>query len=123
MAEYKTHAAIWLALLVAPLLALMNLTVVYALVVSACEAQTTMPLHLVSACSLLLSLLFTFMAWHQWQQHAGHQVSSKEEDTAEDDAPVRQSFLPAVAATSGLLSSLVIAAQWIPQWILSPCFA
>jgi len=114
MAGQKTPAAIWLALLVAPLLALLNLTIVYALVVPACEGQNTLSLHLVSACSLLLSLLFTFMAWQHWQDSP---------NTAEDDVPVRQSFLPAVAAVSGLLSSLVIAAQWIPQWVLSPCFA
>lgn len=108
---------VWLALLVAPLLTLLNLTVVYALVATACEEQNILPLHVISVASLLLALLFTFMAWHQWQQTDALPA------IPEDDASTRRSFLPAVASISGLLSTLVIAAQWIPQWILSPCFA
>jgi hypothetical protein len=108
---------VWLALLVAPLLTLLNLTVVYALVTPACQEQNTLPLHLFSMASLLLALLFTFMAWHQWQQ------TDMLPKVPEDDASVRHSFLPAVASISGLLSSLVIAAQWIPQWVLSPCLS
>jgi hypothetical protein len=99
------------------MLALLNLFVIYGLVVPACAGQSTLPLHLFSATSLLLSLLFTFMAWTQWQQQARLPA------IAEDDASVRRSFLPVVASISGLLFSLVIAAQWIPQWVLSPCFA
>lgn len=112
-----SKASIWLALLVAPSLALLNLSVVYALVVPACEGQNTLPLHIFSVATLLLCLLFTFMAWHQWRQHAASP------DAPEDDAPVRKDFLSAVAALTGLLSALVIVAQWIPQWVLSPCFA
>jgi uncharacterized membrane protein len=117
LSTHTGHPAwIWLALLAAPLLVLLNLTIIYALVVPACADQNTLPLHVFSVASLLLCLLFTFMAWRQWQQLDTPAV-------ADDDASVRQNFLPAVASISGLLSSLVIAAQWIPQWVLSPCFA
>jgi len=112
-----SKVSIWLALLVAPSLALLNLSIVYALVVPACAEQSTLPLHFFSVASLLLCLLFAYMAWHHWRQH----VPSPE--APEDDAPVRHDFLPAVAALSAFLSALVIVAQWIPQWVLSPCFA
>jgi heme/copper-type cytochrome/quinol oxidase subunit 3 len=112
-----SKASIWLALLVAPTLALLNLSVVYALVVPACEEQNTLPLHVFSVMSLLLCLLFTLMAWRQWRQHPASA------DAPEDDAAVRKNFLSAIAALAGLLSSVVIIAQWIPQWVLSPCLA
>lgn len=116
-APTRNKTWIWLALLGAPMLTLLNLSIVYALVAPACAEQNTLPLHLVSAISLLLCLLFTFMAWQQWQQYGVLP------EVAEDDASARKSFLPVVAVISGLLSALVIAAQWVPQWVLSPCFA
>lgn len=108
---------IWLALVITPLLALTNLTIVYALVIPACENQSSLTLHAVSVGSLALGLLLTFMAWQQWQKY------SILPSHPEDDADVRKNFLPAIASMTGLLSTLVIAAQWIPQWVLSPCFA
>ena len=107
----------WLALVITPTLVLINLTIVYALVVPACEDQSSFALHAVAIGSLALSLLLTFMAWQQWQKYSILPTHP------EDDADVRKSFLPAVASMAGLLSTLVIAAQWLPQWILSPCFA
>ncbi|HYD34093.1 MAG TPA: hypothetical protein VEA39_05930 [Methylophilaceae bacterium] len=107
----------WLALLGSPLLALTNLSFSYALATPSCEAQNIVILHSVSILSLLLSLLFTFIAWQTWRQH--HQPNPE----FEDDEGVQRSFLPAVAAMTGLFFTLVIAAQWLPQWILSPCYA
>lgn len=107
----------WLALVITPILALTNLTIAYALVTPACEDQSSLMLHAVAIGSLALSLLLTFMAWQQWQKYSILPTHP------EDDADVRKSFLPAVASMAGLLSTLVIAAQWLPQWILSPCFA
>lgn len=107
----------WLALLGSPSLTLINLSITYALASPACASQSTLFLHAVSIGSLGLSLLFTFMAWHGWQKY--HSPAPE----FEDDEAVQRSFLPAVAAMAGLFSTLVIAAQWLPQWILSPCFA
>ena len=107
----------WLALLGSPPLALINLTITYALTTPACEEQSTVFLHSISIGSLLVSLLFTFMAWQGWQKY--HNAAPE----FEDDEAVQRSFLPAVSAMTGLFSTLVIAAQWLPQWILSPCFA
>lgn len=110
-------SSIWLALLVTPSLALLNLFVAYTLVGPACEGQNPLLLHILSIGSLAICLLLTFLAWNHWQKYAILPTHP------EDDASARKSFLPAVAAMAGLLSSFVIAAQWLPQWILSPCFA
>lgn len=110
----KTWA--WLALLLTPLLVLINLSIVDNLITPACEERSIFLLLTVSIFSLALSLLFTCMAWNQWQKFDILPVP-------ENDALASKSFLPAIASVVGLMSTLIIAAQWFPQWILSPCFA
>jgi len=103
----------WPALILSPTLALANLSIVYALVTPSCGRQSTGAMHWVTVLSLLLSLLFTFIAWRNQRQLAPPQS---------DAAPGRPHFVAMVATMVGLLSSLVIFAIWLPQWILSPCF-
>src|SRR5689334_19617691 len=103
----------WPALIMSPLLALANLTTVYALVTPSCSRQSTGAMQWLSAASLLLSLLFTLMAWRNQRRLAGALAS--------DAASARPHFLAQVAVLVGLLSSLVLFAMWIPQWIVSPC--
>jgi hypothetical protein len=103
----------WPALILSPTLALANLSIVYALVTPSCSRQSTGAMHWVTVLSLLLSLLFTFIAWRNQRQLAAPPQS--------DAAPGRPHFVAMVATMVGLLSSLVIFAIWLPQWILSPC--
>jgi len=103
----------WPALIVSPLLALANLTAVYALVTPSCSRQSTGAMQWLSVASLLLSLLFTLMAWRNQRRLAASLPG--------DAAAVRPHFLAQVAVMVGLLSSLVLFAMWIPQWIVSPC--
>jgi len=103
----------WPALIVSPLLALANLTAVYALVTPSCSRQSTGAMQWLSVASLLLSLLFTLLAWRNQRRPAAA--------TPGDAASVRPHFLAQVAMMVGLLSSLVLFAMWIPQWIVSPC--
>jgi len=109
----------WLALLVAPSLVLVDLTIAYAMVTPTCARQQEQMLHLISAGFLTASLLLTILAAIEtrrlWTVEAAHVDA--------DDAGNRQYFLARVAVWTGALSSLVIAARWIPQWVLSPCFA
>ena len=104
-----------LAMLIAPSLALANLSIAYALVTPSCARQTMVALHAVAAASLLLSLLFTLLAWRNWRRR------SATAPLAGDAAPARREFVSLVAMMTGVLSCVVIAAQWIPQWVLSPC--
>ena len=53
----------WPALILSPTLALLNLTAIYALVTPSCHRQSTGAMQWLTAASLLLSLLFTFIAW------------------------------------------------------------
>ena len=105
----------WLALLLAPMLALTALGINYALVTPACEQQANVAwLHGVFAASLLLSVLFTALAGRNWQRSKVHQAESRTRD--------RKRFVALVAILAGALSSLVLVAQWLPLWLLSPCY-
>ena len=113
---------VWPALLVSPLLALGHLSLAYALVTPSCARQDHATLHALTAVSLLLSLLMTLPAWRIWRrltrsQGAGSRAAHSDAGHAER----RQPFLALVATLVGALSTLVIAAMWLPVWMLPPC--
>jgi hypothetical protein len=90
----------WAAVLGTPSLALLNLSAGYALVGPSCAHQHSAALHGVALACLLLSGFITLRAW----------------------AEARAGFVPLIGTLIGLLMTLVIAAQWIPTWMLSPCY-
>jgi hypothetical protein len=89
----------WAALLGTPVLALTNLSASYALVAPACAHQQIGILHGLAAFCLVLSAIVTL-------------GSARAAGT---------SFLALIGALTGTLLTLVIAAQWVPVWMLSPC--
>jgi hypothetical protein len=109
----------WPALLVAPTLALTNLSVTYALVTPSCSRQDMTAPNVVSALLLLACAWMSWQAWGNWRHapargEAGGAGSS-------DAAPERRPFVALVATMVGALSCLAVIAQWFPQWVLSPC--
>ena len=109
----------WLALLLAPSLVLIDLTVAYAMVTPTCARQHEQILHLISGGFLAASLLLTILAVAETRRAQTGEAVHVDADDAEN----RQYFIACVAVWTAALSSLVIAARWIPQWVLSPCFA
>ena len=108
----------WLALLVAPSLVLIDLTIAYAMVTPTCARQHEQVLHMISAGFLAASLLLTILAAVETRR-----LRAAAPHVDADDALNRQYFIAQVAVWTAALSSLVIASRWIPQWVLSPCFA
>jgi hypothetical protein len=106
----------WPALLIAPSLALTNLSITYALATPECSRQSDVSMNIVSAVILGICVILTFIAWRNWLAQGGGQAP-----TRQDDAALRGRFMSAVAGMVGLLSCLVVLAQWFPQWVLSPC--
>ena len=106
----------WPALLIAPFLALSNLAITYALATPECSRQSDSAMHIVSAVILVICLLLTFGAWRNWLVQGGAQKAGQQ-----DAAGMRGRFISAVAGMCGMLSCLVVIAQWFPQWVLSPC--
>src|SRR5690349_4598195 len=119
MATARTHdpdIAVWPALLVAPSLALAHLSTAFALVTPLCGAQKEALLHPLSAASLVISLVLTLVAWRAWHRTVGAADLPGDGVTASEsiEQRARASFLALVGTLVGALSTLVIAAMWLP---------
>ena len=107
---------LWLAVLGSPAAWLTAFLVNFALVPWTCLGhRSTLPLHIVFASALLLALASTWGARQFWRQ-AGREWPGDEAGTLS-----RTRFLGALGVLLGLLTALVIAAQWISNFILGPC--
>jgi hypothetical protein len=118
MAVTRRQAAIaqWMSVVVAPVVYLGNLSLAYALVQFACNAQTSVPLHFANGITLVLMLVAVTLAWRA--RHA----NARPIDVRSDDVG-RDRFLSTIGlCVSGLLV-LAVAGQWGAQLALSPCFS
>ena len=106
---------VWPALLLSPLLALAEQSVVYALSTPSCETQRAEWLHLLPPGFAAVTLAFTALAWIELRRQA------REPHADADPAGHRAHFVAQVAVWSSALSTLAIVAMWVPQWWLSPC--
>jgi hypothetical protein len=122
----------WPALLLGPLVALCDLSIVFALVGPACESQSRSALHAVSIGSLAVVAVMTLLAWRDWRD----QLRAGPKGALGADARVvppvtradlhsashRPQFVALVGLVLGALSLLVCVALWLPVWLLSPCY-
>ena len=106
---------IWFALLAAPVLALVDQSVAYAMTGWACANQQAIAMHGVHAVFLAATLAGAGAAWGIWR--ATSSLNRRDETLA------RRHFLAGLAIASALRSALAIVAMWIPNWLLSPCWA
>lgn len=104
---------IWLALLAAPVLMLADQSIAYGTAGWSCAQQDRIALHAVHALFLAVTVVLAVIAWAHWRATvpAGGETAS-----------VRH-FLAGLAVASGVFSALVIAAMWLPNWVLSPCLS
>jgi hypothetical protein len=112
---------VWLALLVAPLLALAAQSIMYALVTPSCSIQTRVLVHAVAFASFALAAVFLVMARDEWARLAATSPQGPDNDAA-GPQNVRR-FLAVVATAVAGLSCLVIIAMWFAGWVLSPCWS
>ena len=107
--------ALWAGLLLAPTAFLLNLEVAYALVPTACSTDSRLLVHLVHLACLILAGLGLFAAWSSWR-------SSGEVWPGEDGTRLgRSRFMAGLGLLVSAQFLLVIVAQWIPSFVLSPC--
>jgi len=122
----------WPALLLAPLIALSELSIAYALVSPSCASQDRTSLHAVAAVSVFLALALTVLAWREWHgddlprapaADARQGLAAPTVTRADSaDAAERPRFVAQIAVVVGALSALVSIALWLPVWVLSPCY-
>jgi hypothetical protein len=107
---------IWIALLVAPALALTDQSIAYAVVGWACAHQSAYAVHLVHLLFFVTTSACAVMAWRDRPRAAGANAN------AIDDLSERD-FLVPLAIASAALSALAVAAMWIPTWLIASCIA
>jgi hypothetical protein len=108
----------WLALVVAPSVALATQSVLYSMVTPSCGSQTRLQLHLVAAVALAIVAVFGVLAFGESSLKRGEPASR---DSDEGHPHVRRRFLADAASAVAGLSALVILAMWFALWVLTPC--
>ena len=123
LADRDPDIRVWPALVLAPLLALTDLTIGYSLVTPACARQSGAGLHALALVSFVLSLAMTLVAWRAWGRIVAGIDTTRGRVTASDGshAHSRGSFLALTATLIGALSRLVILAMRVPLFALPPC--
>jgi hypothetical protein len=107
----------WPGIVLAPLLALADQSVAYMLVEWGCNYQHFAALQVVHAFFLACALLTLVPAW------PGAMRPRVPDAALPGDSHDRHHFMSVLSLMVGSLSALIIVALWIPQWVLSPCFA
>jgi hypothetical protein len=105
----------WVGLLGAPLLALADQTVSYATVGWSCAHEQTVVAHAVHGVFLAAIVVATLFAWQGWRETRPARAQGEE--------GARRQFMAGLAAASGALSALIVAAMWFPVWVLGPCLS
>ena len=104
---------IWLALLVAPAIALADQLVAYSAVGYACMHDLIFLVHAIHALSLVLAAACVVPASRVFARSIRQRGGME----------ARRPFLAGVGVAAGALSVLVIAAMWLPTWVIGPCVA
>ena len=113
--ERRRIAMLWTGLLLPPLAFLTNLELGYAFVTASCDRGDQLLIHLTHLACLLLSLGGAWAAWRAWQAEGA-------EWPGQAGGPIgRTRFMAGLGLLTGAMFTLVILAQWIPGFLLSPC--
>lgn len=113
--ERRRLAVLWTGVLLPPLAFLTNLEVAYAFVTRSCDRGDQLLIHLTHAVCLLLSLGGLWAAWRAWQAEGAEWPGQA------GGVVGRTRFMAGLGLLIGAMFTLVILAQWIPGFLLSPC--
>jgi hypothetical protein len=108
----------WLALVLAPVIALATQSVMYSMVTPACGTQTRLQLHLFAAVALASVVVLSLLALGD---SSLRRPGGRSLDDDGGQPPVRRRFLADMALAVGALAALVILAMWFATWVLTPC--
>lgn len=106
---------IWLALVVAPILALTDLTVAFATVSPACAHQLPLALHFVHGGFFVATLICTLAAWTAWRASATA--------PANGETPAQARFLAGIATAAAALSTVAVMSMWSPVLVIPACIS
>jgi hypothetical protein len=104
-----------IALVGGPAAVLLTQQVKYLLVEPACASGQLAPLHLAALLGLLLALACGALAFREWRAAGGGWPDHQ------GGIAGRTRFMGVLAMLMAASAVLVMIAQWIPDWIVSPC--
>ncbi|HEX6615887.1 MAG TPA: hypothetical protein VF046_06235 [Gemmatimonadales bacterium] len=114
--DAKHIAGLWTGLLLAPASFLLSLALAYALVPRSCLRNDTLLVHAAQLLCLLLAIGGWVVAWRLWRE------AGPEWPHGEQGGPVgRTRFMAGLGFIVSAFFTLVLLAQWIPGFVLSPC--
>ncbi|SFU84194.1 hypothetical protein [Halomonas korlensis] len=106
---------LWSGWVIGPAAWALHLLGSYLLVPKACEAETVWLLHAVTLVTLMLGLAGVVVAWRQWTRAGRRWPGSG------DDGTSNIRFMAVMGLLISALSSLLIVAEGVPSFFLSPC--
>lgn len=113
--DERAPVAQWVGMFLAPAVFAVHLEITYNVIPWACVRGGELWVHVVDVLALLLSLLGTVVAWRVWQR------TSREAPSESGGSVSRTSFLGACGLGFGAIISLVLLAQWVASFFISPC--
>jgi hypothetical protein len=106
---------LWFPIVVPPLAALAQQSSMYALVARECAEQQRLPLHVVAAIALLVTLFGVAVAWRHWSAVG---VAAPEDS---GDARSHTRFLAIVGIAVSAIMALAVIAMWATSAFVAPC--
>ena len=103
------------ALIGGPAAVLLTQQAKYLLVAPACASGHVAPLHVAALIGVLLALACGALAFREWRLAGGGWPDH------EGGSVGRTRFMGVLAMLMAASAALVMIAQWIPDWIVSPC--
>jgi hypothetical protein len=99
-----------------------QLMVNYSLVAHACWHDLSILIHLASLVCLLIAVAAGWAAWGAWKETEGPPYDEGGDDHSIGGQLGRSRFMAASGVMMSIFFALVIAGQWLPNLLLSPCF-
>ena len=122
MAEERGLAAQWVGLLLAPAAFFAHLQFAYANVPWACSHGNGLWIHVSGVASVLLAAAGTLVAWRTWRR-AGDSAPRARRDRPDQVSGIspRVRFLAVTGLGTSATITLILLAQWVAAFIISPC--
>lgn len=105
----------WVGMFLAPAVFAVHLEITYNVIPWACVRGGEIWVHVVDVLALLLSLTGTVVAWRVWQR------TVREAPGEAGGSVPRTSFLGACGLGFSAIVTLVLLAQWVASFFISPC--
>jgi hypothetical protein len=108
---------LWIALIVAPLLAFTDQSVAFALVGWSCAHQSILWIHVTHLAFLAAATTCAAFAWREWR------AAKTARPAPVADPALQHGFLAGIATLTATLSVASIATMWLPTWMIASCIA